>query len=592
LDGLRGVAILGVLAFHTGNLAGGFLGVDLFFALSGYLITDLLLREIAATGRRSLLAFWGRRLRRLFPALAVMLAGVALLVAATRPADLLRTTAADGPWVQLDLINWHLLAESAGYWDRFGAQRTFEHLWSIAVEEQFYLVWPVLVAALAAGKRVAAAALGGSAVSLVLMVVLLDPADPSRVYTGTDTRAFSLLLGALAATEPVRARIGRIPERQARGATAFLALGIALMWLLVDGADSPWLFRGGLFLHSAAAASLIALCVRAPRAITTRALAARPLTWLGKVSYSLYLWHWPVIVLLAARWPGVTGWVRTALAGALSVALAAASTYLVEDPIRFRAAWARGRAGLLAFVAAMAALAALWWALPAPAPVTIDVTELSDSSADHRAGAQALLLRLGPLGELDVHLRGPRGTVLHHRGDRGADDLVDPGLRHVVAGQRHVEGDQPGDALHEDPGDGGASDLGVQFVRVVGDGQQQRQRLGGGAELTGRPLLRHQVALVVDEVQRHAGRDAGGRVARLGHPGRLDAATGGEQRRGSGQDSSHRSSRSPGRHTTKRAPPPALFPAVMSPPCRRALARAMDNPRPLPGVRVRAGSLL
>src|SRR5687768_4596732 len=114
LDGLRGVAILGVLLFHTGHLPGGFLGVDLFFALSGYLITDLLLREISATGTVSLVAFWGRRIRRLLPALAVMLAAVALVVRAVGPPDLVRTTRSDGPWVQLNLINWHLLAESAG----------------------------------------------------------------------------------------------------------------------------------------------------------------------------------------------------------------------------------------------------------------------------------------------------------------------------------------------------------------------------------------------------------------------------------------------------------------------------------------------
>jgi peptidoglycan/LPS O-acetylase OafA/YrhL len=153
LDGLRGVAILGVLLFHTGHLSGGFLGVDLFFALSGYLITDLLLREIAATGGVSLPAFWGRRIRRLMPALAVMLTSVTLLVWAVGPPDLVRTTLSDGPWVQVDLVNWHLLAESASYWDRSGPTRVFEHLWSIAVEEQFYLVWPVLLLIIARWGR-------------------------------------------------------------------------------------------------------------------------------------------------------------------------------------------------------------------------------------------------------------------------------------------------------------------------------------------------------------------------------------------------------------------------------------------------------
>src|SRR3954449_11964113 len=153
LDGLRGVAILGVLSFHTGHLSGGFLGVDLFFALSGYLLTGLLLREVRQTGAVSLVAFWGRRIRRLFPALAVMIVGTLLLVWTAGTPDQVRAMLSDGPWVQLNVINWQLLAESAGYWGRFGSVRVFEHLWSIAVEEQFYLGWPVLVLLIARWGR-------------------------------------------------------------------------------------------------------------------------------------------------------------------------------------------------------------------------------------------------------------------------------------------------------------------------------------------------------------------------------------------------------------------------------------------------------
>ncbi|MCT2583498.1 acyltransferase family protein [Actinophytocola gossypii] len=367
LDGLRGVAIIGVLVFHSGHLSGGFLGVDLFFALSGYLITDLLLREVHATGTVSLVAFWGRRVRRLLPALATVLAAVTVLVWAVGPPDLVRTTLSDGPWVQLNLVNWHLLAESASYWDSFGASRVFEHLWSVAVEEQFYLVWPALLLVVAPRGRswVAGVAGVGSVLSLVSMVVLVS-ADPTRVYTGTDTRAFSLLLGALVATLPVYA-VGR----WAGGVLAVLATGLGVSWLLVDGVDSPWLFTGGLFAHSLASALLIWLCVRAPRTRVATALAWRPLRWLGLVSYSLYLWHWPVLVLLAPD-----GWPGTAVACGVSVGLAALSKYLVEDPIRFRATWARGRSGTFAFAAVMVVLAVLWLVLPAPAPPTIEVTDL------------------------------------------------------------------------------------------------------------------------------------------------------------------------------------------------------------------------
>ena len=382
LDGLRGAAIAGVLLFHTGNLAGGFLGVDLFFALSGYLITGLLLREIDETGGVSLCSFWGRRIRRLMPALALMLGSVTVLVWARAPADLVRSTLADGPWVQVNLVNWHLLADSAGYWDRFGAARVFEHLWSIAVEEQFYLVWPVTVWFVARwGRRpdrwIAAVALVLSVLSVALMALLVDPADPTRVYTGTDTRAFSLLIGALAATTPVRDRLGRLVAGRWAGAAALvLAAGIAAMWALADGMASAWLFTGGLFAHSVASTALIGLCVHRPASVPARILSAWPVRWLGQLSYSLYLWHWPVVVLLSPDRTGLGGWWWTGLVCGVSVALAALSKYLVEDPIRFRVRWARGRRGVLAFGAVTALLVLLWTALPAPPAPAVDVTEL------------------------------------------------------------------------------------------------------------------------------------------------------------------------------------------------------------------------
>ncbi|HUQ56261.1 acyltransferase [Lentzea sp.] len=375
LDGLRGAAVLGVLLFHTGRLVpGGFLGVDLFFALSGYLITDLLLREADRTGTVSLTAFWGRRIRRLVPALTMMLVVVTVVVWAVAPDDVVRTTLADGPWVQLDLVNWHLLAESASYWDRFASDRVFEHLWSIAVEEQFYAVWPVLVLVLArwGHRQVALTAALVCAGSLVLMIALLDPADPTRVYTGTDTRAFSLLLGAVVATRPVRDVLARAVDRWAGVLMSLLLAGIGTTWLLVDGVSSTWLFTGGLFAHSLCSALLIGLCALAPHTRAARILSWQPLRWFGQISYSLYLWHWPVFVLFSPD----AGWGRTALACAVSVGIAALSKYLVEDPVRFRATWARGRSGVLAFGAVMICLALVWSLLPAPAPATIDLTTL------------------------------------------------------------------------------------------------------------------------------------------------------------------------------------------------------------------------
>lgn len=381
LDGLRGVAIVGVLLFHTGHLPGGFLGVDLFFVLSGYLITGLLLREVAAHGRISLASFWARRVRRLLPALAVMLAIVTLAVWAVGRPDLLRTTLSDGPWVQLNLINWHLLAESASYWDRFGQERVFEHLWSIAVEEQFYVLWPVIVLLVTrtgrrAHLRVATTAVVISVLALALMVILADPADPTRAYTGTDTRAFSLLLGAAAATDGVRSVLAGLTGRAVAAVLLVLAVCLGASWIVVDGVRAPWLFHGGLFLHSLGCAVLIAWCAGHPNSRGSVALSWWPLRRLGQISYSLYLWHWPVIVLLAPEVTGLHGWAWTAVVTAVSLTLAAGSTRLVENPVRFRARWARGRRGLLAAAVTMAALAVLWLAVPGPATHVVDVTQL------------------------------------------------------------------------------------------------------------------------------------------------------------------------------------------------------------------------
>ncbi|WP_233574213.1 acyltransferase family protein [Amycolatopsis panacis] len=375
LDGIRGVAIFGVLVFHTGNLPGGFLGVDLFFALSGYLITGLLLREVQATGRVSLMSFWGRRIRRLFPALAVLLAVVTVVVRLVADPTMVRSTLSDGPWVQANLVNWHLLAESATYWDRFGPSRVFEHLWSIAVEEQFYVVWPVVVLIIAAftrrvAPRIATVAMVASVASLVLMVLLVDPADPTRVYTGTDTRAFSLLLGAAVAVVPLRA------GRWGRFALPLLVIGMATLWAFADGTTSGWLYTGGLFAHSLAAALLIGLVALQPRALVSKAFAARPLRWLGRISYSLYLWHWPVYVLLSPERIGLDGWLRTVVVIAVSIALAALSKYFVEDPIRFRARWAKGRPGVMTFAAATVALILVWVLVPEPPAPGIDLSGL------------------------------------------------------------------------------------------------------------------------------------------------------------------------------------------------------------------------
>ncbi|MYS79256.1 acyltransferase family protein [Embleya scabrispora] len=383
LDGLRGVAVAAVLLFHAGHFGGGFLGVDLFFVLSGFLITGLLLKETAAgNGRINLVAFWGRRARRLLPALAVMVSGTLLLVWAFGSITLIRTALDDSPWVAANLANWHFIGDRMGYW-KSADTRVFSHLWSIAVEEQFYLFWPLLLVLVArgrnAGRNVAAVAVIGAAVSLALMIDLADPIDSTRVYEGTDTRAFSLLLGALMATPPATRASTRLGEHLAGWFGLALAGGIGAYWVMADGEDSPSLFQGGMFLHALAVALLILCLTRAPGSPLGRVLGSTPFRWTGLISYSLYLWHWPIYLLLDKERLGFSGWGRTAVIVAVSVAAAVLSKFLVEDPIRFRARWAKGWTGAVALLATIAVMGGLWAVIPEPRSggPSVDITRLA-----------------------------------------------------------------------------------------------------------------------------------------------------------------------------------------------------------------------
>jgi len=268
LDGLRGLAVIAVLFFHAGKLQGGFLGVDLFFALSGFLITGLLLAEVDRRGRVGLIAFWGRRFRRLLPAVLVLLVAVTVIVTIVATVPERAATIEDGPWAQFYVANWHAIAGHRDYWASFELPRMFGHLWSLAIEEQFYVVWPIVIGLIAwraqrVHRAVAIFCVVAASLSLLWMIALFDPADPTRVYIGTDTRASSLLLGALFATAPMRSVVGRTVRRSAGSFTALIAVIVAAIgasWLLVDGPSSQWLFRGGLFVHSLLSATLVALC--------------------------------------------------------------------------------------------------------------------------------------------------------------------------------------------------------------------------------------------------------------------------------------------------------------------------------------------
>lgn len=387
LDGLRGLSVAAVLFFHAGHYRGGFLGVDLFFVLSGFLITSLLIKEIDATSTVAVVRFWGRRFRRLLPAVLVSLVGVTLLVFAFGSVAEQAAALDDGPWAQFYLANWHALSKPGGYWASFELPRVFGHLWSLGIEQQFYVIWPLAMLGVARLGRhrerwlaVGCAAL--AIASLLQSLRLFDPTNPTRVYMGTDTRASSLLLGALCATSFVRGTAGIVSRRLGRLVDIPLVamlVGFAVAWGLVDGTSSPWLFQGGLFVHSLLAAVLVVLSAETRESWTGRFLGHGALRWLGTVSYSLYLWHWPIFVLLSPERTNIDGWPLVVLRITVSVAAAWLSKVLVEDPIRFRAGWMRGRAGFATFVAAMVGVGAFWVLVPEPdtAPAAFDPSTIT-----------------------------------------------------------------------------------------------------------------------------------------------------------------------------------------------------------------------
>ncbi|MFZ9563887.1 MAG: acyltransferase family protein, partial [Ilumatobacteraceae bacterium] len=370
LDGLRALAVLGVLAFHDDRLSGGFLGVDLFFALSGFLITSLLIRECTASGRIDLIGFWGRRLRRLLPAAMLLLVAVVIsfrLFADTGEWIIARQ---DAPWAQFYVANWHQIGSGNGYWDSFAAPSAFEHLWSLAIEEQFYVVWPVLVWAmwkLGRTRAISLATIVGFIASATAMVLMFDGGDPTRVYMGTDTRAFSLLAGAVVALPVARQWIERPLQRMRRWGEVIIGIlivSIGTSWFIVSGSDD-WLFRGGLIAHSVLAA-FVAIGVGSASGPINNLLNWRPLAYIGRLSYALYLWHWPIFIFCSPDRMNTDGWRLTIIRMSLTLIFSMLSYHLVEQTVRHRARWAHGSHGRFAFITSMVGAIVVWVVVSVP----------------------------------------------------------------------------------------------------------------------------------------------------------------------------------------------------------------------------------
>jgi peptidoglycan/LPS O-acetylase OafA/YrhL len=358
LDGLRALAVLSVIAYHD-NYAwakGGFLGVDLFFVLSGFLITTLLVLEFRRGSTIRLAAFWARRARRLLPALLGVLAFVALYTHfAVVPWE--RNGVRDDMFASLFYFaNWRFIFDKQGYFELFSATSPLRHMWSLAIEEQYYLVWPLIVlACLRIGRgslRILTwVCVAGGAASMIAMWLRFHPGDPSAAYYATDARAHSLLIGALLAV----ALIAWKPAARARRLLALAAIPavvvVAIAAHITSGTGAHY-YHGGSALFAVVVAVLIAGVLQAGPVASV--LSIRPLAWIGRISYGLYLWHWPIDVRLVPSRVHVADTTQNQLRLAVTFVAAGASYYLVERPIRERT-WTP-RISAVAFVPAAAAM--------------------------------------------------------------------------------------------------------------------------------------------------------------------------------------------------------------------------------------------
>jgi peptidoglycan/LPS O-acetylase OafA/YrhL len=341
LDGLRALAVVSVMLYH-GEVRwarGGFLGVDLFFVLSGYLITSLLIREWDDGGHIALGSFWARRARRLLPALFLVLGAVAVYGATLAPATKLRALRWDGLATLAYSANWRFISNRTSYFDQFSDPSPLTHMWSLGIEEQYYVVWPLVVAGVlwAMKGRLApllAGALVAACLSALDMAALYHPGrDPSRAYFGTDSRAQELLIGAILAIALARGRDARMPARVADGlGLAGLAGVLTAMVLVPDSA--AWMYRGGFALLAFASALAVIAAARPESGVIGRLLAIPPLPATGRISYGLYLWHWPLYVVLSPARTHLLGVRLLGLRLAVTLVVAVLSYRLVELPIR------------------------------------------------------------------------------------------------------------------------------------------------------------------------------------------------------------------------------------------------------------------
>lgn len=340
LTGVRFIGVFFVMLYHANVpwMQGGFFMLDVFFVLSGFLITSLLVSEMTETGSLGLARFWSRRAKRLVPALFLLVGAVAVFVALVPSRLGTPDLRGDGISALLYVSNWRFALNGSSYFDNFNPS-LFRHTWSLSIEEQFYVLWPLLFVVgykMLKGRLELMALIAGvgAIASAVLMAMLYEPgANPARIYYGTDTRLQALLVGVGLALVSRGNTRRFLPEKwlQVLGWMAYASFALLLV---TTKPTDEWIFRGGFMLFSLISACLVFAHAGSDTARLNRIIGWLPFLWLGSLSYGLYLWLWPVFIVVDEARTGLSGAPLFVVQFLVTLGLAAASYYLVETPIR------------------------------------------------------------------------------------------------------------------------------------------------------------------------------------------------------------------------------------------------------------------